>query len=125
MQTLNDAVVIENCNRWKVVKCVDFEDDPVPRCDVTIAFYHVGTPLRVYKTFQLDAYNSQESTIVQRNLDADAVCSEKIQRGLRTVLNAYTLISTANKTVGNRATKLLAVEAACKGTLVDVNLAST
>lgn len=130
MQTLTSAIVIENVNRFKVTKCRDFEDDTPPRCEVVVTFYHLGTPLKEYQDISLDAYdtgplNERMSTVVVRNQSASANVSNKLERGMRLVQNAYTLISAANKTVGNRAAKLLAVEVACKGTLIDTSLAST
>ena len=123
MKTLTTPINVQNLNKWKVLKCVDNQDDDAPNAQVTIQVQGAGGV--VYGVYVLTAYNALNSTVLLAN-PTPASYGDKILTGVSQLTNAYTAIAAANSSAGNRAAKLLAVEAACLACgLVAASLAGT
>ena len=79
----------------------------------------------VYGVYTLTAFDALNSTVLLAN-PTPASYGDKILTGVAQLTGAYTAIAAANSSAGNRAAKLLAVEAACLSTgLVQASLAGT
>ena len=123
MKSLTTPIVVPNIAKWKVLRVSDYQDDTPQRLDVCIQM--LGNGNVTYNVVTLSIYDSQESLFLFANAAALSY-GDRISSGSKLFAGAYTTISAANKSTGNRNAQLQAVETALlTAGIIDASLAGT
>lgn len=115
-----------NGAKFKVLRARDNQDDDVPNIEVVVQFQANGDIPLPGASFRLSIYDDLPSTCLMRN-SAPLNYQNRVLSFQNHIPGSYTAVSTANKSAGNRANQLLAVEdTLCSLGIIDpVTLAST
>jgi len=123
MKTLTTPISVPNIRKWQVTRFNAYLDDAPAWGEMTIQIFGAGSV--PYCVRVLPIFDAQPSMTILAN-PTPVGYTDAISTAMKTIVNAFTTLQTANVSAGNRAAQLAAIETAALSIgIVDASLAGT